>query len=88
MGECRSTGEHKYYLSNLPTETPLKILAATIKARWLCEQAHHTNSVGNPRMNCVADALRRRPLADRGSPGRTHGNAVTNPRIKVCSPSS
>jgi SRSO17 transposase len=24
----------------LPTETPLKILAATIKARWLCEQAH------------------------------------------------
>src|SRR4029453_16139211 len=28
---------------------------------------------------------RRRPLADRGSPGRTHGNAVTNPRIRVCS---
>ena len=27
----------------------------------------------------------RRPLADRGSPGRTHGNAVTNPRIRVCS---
>ena len=25
---------------NLPIETPLKILAATIKARWLCEQAH------------------------------------------------
>jgi SRSO17 transposase len=40
VGERRSTGEHKYYLSNLPTETPLKILAATIKARWLCEQAH------------------------------------------------
>ena len=36
-------------------------------------------------MNCVADALHRRPLADRGSPGRTHGNAVTNPRIRVCS---
>ena len=31
---------------------------------------------------------RRRPLADRGSPGRTHGNAVANPRIRVCSPSS
>ncbi len=29
--------------------------------------------------------LHRRPLADRGSPGRTHGNAVTNPRIRVCS---
>src|SRR4029450_1120066 len=27
----------------------------------------------------------RRPLADRGSPGRTHGTAVTNPRIRVCS---
>src|SRR4051812_27152461 len=36
-------------------------------------------------MNCVADDRHRRPLADRGSPGRTHGNAVTNPRIRVCS---
>ena len=35
--------------------------------------------------NCVADDRHRRPLADRGSPGRTHGNAVTNPRIRVCS---
>src|SRR5215207_6973338 len=42
-------------------------------------------SEGNPRMNCVADDRHRRPLADRGSPGRTHGNAVTNPRIRVCS---
>src|SRR3954468_3757031 len=42
-------------------------------------------SEGNPRMNCVADDLHQRPLADRGSPGRTHGNAVTNPRIRVCS---
>src|SRR3954471_14386932 len=36
-------------------------------------------------MNCVADDRHRRPLADRGSPGRTYGNAVTNPRIRVCS---
>src|SRR3954454_11667288 len=36
-------------------------------------------------VNCVADDRHRRPLADRGSPGRTHGNAVTNPRIRVCS---
>src|SRR3954466_7353841 len=36
-------------------------------------------------MNCVADDRHRRPRADRGSPGRTHGNAVTNPRIRVCS---
>ncbi len=40
MGERRSTGEHKYYLSNLPPRTALKRLAATIRARWLCEQAH------------------------------------------------
>ena len=39
IGERRSTGE-KYYVSNLPGETTLKRLAATIKARWICEQAH------------------------------------------------
>jgi hypothetical protein len=27
-------------------------------------------------MNCVADDLHRCPLADRGSPGRTHGNPL------------
>jgi len=32
VGECRATGEHKYYLSNLPVGTPLEMLAATIKA--------------------------------------------------------
>ncbi len=40
VGERRSTGEHKYYVSNLPAATTLKTLAATIKARWVCEQAH------------------------------------------------
>ena len=40
VGERRSTGEQKYYVSNLPPDTPLKKLAATIKARWVCEQAH------------------------------------------------
>jgi SRSO17 transposase len=40
IGEHRHTGERKYYLSNLPTETPLRRLAALIKARWSCEQAH------------------------------------------------
>ena len=39
VGERRSTGEQKSSLSNLPPETTLKTLAATIKARWLCEQA-------------------------------------------------
>lgn len=40
IGEHRSTGERKYYLSNLPPDTPLKQLAGAIKARWVCEQAH------------------------------------------------
>ena len=40
VGEHRSTGERKYYLSNLPAHTPIKQLAGAIKARWVCEQAH------------------------------------------------
>lgn len=40
VGERRASGERKYYLSNLPADTPLRTLAATIKARWVCEQAH------------------------------------------------
>jgi SRSO17 transposase len=40
VGERRPTGEQKYYVSNLPPETTLKRLATTIKARWICEQAH------------------------------------------------
>lgn len=39
-GEHRSNGERKYYLSNLPADTPIKELARAIKARWICEQAH------------------------------------------------
>ena len=40
VGEHRASGERKYYLSNLPAETPLEELAATTKARRVCEQAH------------------------------------------------
>ncbi len=40
VGEHRSNGERKYYLSNLPSDTPIKDLAGAIKARWICEQAH------------------------------------------------
>jgi SRSO17 transposase len=40
VGEHRSSGERKYYLSNLPSDTSLKQLASLIKARWVCEQAH------------------------------------------------
>ena len=40
IGEQRMSGEKKYYLANLPATTDLRTLAATIKARWICEQAH------------------------------------------------
>jgi len=40
VGEWRSNGERKYYLSNLSADSTLKQLAAAIKARWVCEQAH------------------------------------------------
>jgi SRSO17 transposase len=40
VGERRDTGERKYYLTNHPPRTPLRALAAAIKARWSCDQAH------------------------------------------------
>jgi SRSO17 transposase len=40
VGEHRANGERKYYLANLPAGTSLKALARTVKARWICEQAH------------------------------------------------
>lgn len=40
VGEHRSNGERKYYLSNLPADTPIKDVTGAIKARWICEQAH------------------------------------------------
>ncbi len=40
VGERRASGERKHYLANLPAGTPLEELAALIKARWVCEQAH------------------------------------------------
>jgi SRSO17 transposase len=40
VGEHRTSGERKHYLSNLPPDAPLEALAALIKARWVCEQVH------------------------------------------------
>jgi SRSO17 transposase len=43
LGSLVNTGyreRKKYYLANLPAKTDLRTLAATIKARWICEQAH------------------------------------------------
>ena len=41
VGEYRSSGEGKYYLSNIPADTPIRKLAGAIKALWICERAHH-----------------------------------------------
>lgn len=40
VGEHRSTGERKYYLSNLPVDAAIKTLAGAIKARWICEREY------------------------------------------------
>jgi SRSO17 transposase len=39
-GEHRMSREKKYYLANLPAAMDMRTLAATIEARWVCEQAH------------------------------------------------
>lgn len=38
IGEHRSTGERKYYLSNLAADASLKALAGAAKARWACDR--------------------------------------------------
>jgi SRSO17 transposase len=38
--ERRVSGERKYYLANHAKDVRLESLAAVIKARWVCEQAH------------------------------------------------
>src|SRR3712207_2404095 len=38
--ERRSSAERKYYLANHAEDVSLESLAAAIKARWVCEQAH------------------------------------------------
>jgi len=40
VGEWRTSGERKYYLSNLPPRTSRRALVGAIKARWVCEQGH------------------------------------------------
>ena len=49
IGEHRTPGEKKYYLANLPAGSDLRTLAATIKARWICEQAVLTQNSNKPR---------------------------------------
>src|SRR3954467_6646259 len=40
VGEHRASGERKYYLTDHSADVPLETLAASIKARWVCEQMH------------------------------------------------
>lgn len=40
IAEERDSGERKYYLSNHPVSTSRQKLAASVKSRWSCEQAH------------------------------------------------
>jgi SRSO17 transposase len=74
VGERRASGETKYYLSNLPPDTPLEGLAATIKARWVCEQAHQQLAQGGARPRPL-----RGPLLDRPAPPR----ADDHDRVRV-----
>jgi SRSO17 transposase len=40
IGEWRDSGETKHYLRNLPKRASPRRLAATVEARWSCEQGH------------------------------------------------
>jgi len=40
VGEERSGGERRYYLTSHPAETPRRTVVRALKARWACEQAH------------------------------------------------
>ena len=44
VGEWRSSGERKYYLSNLLPRTSLRALTSAIKMRWACEQGISSSS--------------------------------------------
>jgi SRSO17 transposase len=40
IGEYRRSGKKKYFLANLRGGMDLRRVAATVKARWICELAH------------------------------------------------
>ena len=61
IGEHRMSGEKKYYLANLPAKTDLRTLAATIKARWICEQAHQQMKEERTRSRSLRGTILARP---------------------------
>lgn len=102
VGERRSTGEQKYYVSNLPADTSLKTLAATIKARWICKHQQLKEELGldhfegrswiglhrHALMTMIAYAfLQSRRLTAAGRGGRRH-NRPCRPFGKPSSTSS
>ena len=52
VGERRASGEQKYYSPTCRRKPFLKTLAATIKARWVCEQAHQQLKEERCRSTC------------------------------------
>src|SRR4051794_33773202 len=78
VGERRSTGEQKYYVSNLPADATIVMLTAAIKARWACEQAHGQN--GPQRPCCRA----RRRAACRARPRRPSERLAKGSRASPC----
>jgi hypothetical protein len=80
IGEHRISGEKKYYLANLPVKTELRILAATIKARWICEQAHQ-----QMKEELGLDHFEGRSSAAAAVDTRRLGaHAVRRPRVVAC----
>jgi hypothetical protein len=78
VGEGRASGQQKYYLANLPTDTGLKTLAATIKALGL--------RAGSPaaRVRTRPRPLRR-PLMARLHPMRRHDHLLQRLRLAAAS---
>jgi len=90
IGEHRMSGEKKYYLANLPAKTDLRMLAATIKARWICEPGPSAIERGTRARSLRGTILARPPPScthdhDRlrippASPSRTSGAEKKNRR--------
>jgi SRSO17 transposase len=93
IGEWRRRGERRYCLGNQPPGTPLRDLAATIKARWVCEQVHQqlkqelglgafegrswTGLHRHALMSCIALRPPASATAHRRSAGKKHADRAT-----------
>jgi SRSO17 transposase len=65
IGEHRSSGEKTYHLANLPAEMDLRQLAATVKAQWICEQAHQQLEEELLQHRRIAKASRKKRITGR-----------------------